>query len=932
MTRPSSRLRSTRRKLLRELRRLAALPRDTRACAPPACPAGETAHAHASRPAAQPAGTQPRLDARATSSFADKVMIRCSSSAPPPPSFASTTASSLSADSTPGGEGSCGGSGWSSHVPRPLALDLSADSLSPSSLVGSEGDQAAPRRSPAKWCTSHAARVVAHTLSRPAVALRNSSPLFERTSRSSSPEASGKPRWWSPSCRADDGQPREKRGRVQFLRRSSLWSDRRSSKEEKERSPSPSRKLLGRRLRKGIGMVITTIDKQGTATADLLERRQLLANLQNKSEAGYNDMSMPASKILAFREWTLRGEEPSPARSASSLSSSSPTAEAAASPPPPGRRCSCADRIPEASEERSFDAEEPQLSRLSPAPSEGTAKAAAPSASAETSACARLSVRGSVAAESRAPSGISPGRSISASSRLQSRGSMQLEHPSVGLFIRFRSPAASVASKRIKSASSSLPSGALRIADEEPRLRMSLSLRRDAGAVKGEYIDVCKEIAAAIPICCQPVRASCTCKALRRLSFQLDGTPWKSAYGEPTPLFLYTMHLLGLVKRPPDGASHSEATRATNASELRAMRERTSEKILNWEKSFSARYHREATDDDWQHSAICSRLQAALAAIEVHEQTNWYYSRMRIGMAIIWTCCNLWSMAEWPTRAKSFYLIKMTHWSAVTLTLYLNFGALTTYLAIYSNRPNGTHEMTPWFVRVTWMLQSVAFTSAVAVTVGKWLTDDETLGGVWVNGGIVFVTHGFNSVLAFVDYIMCVRLPQYLVHVLLPICYEASFQLFSYAYFIAGGLGDDGVARYIYNVMDYSSRPLKDIVRIFIATDVVTVPVVYVIVYLCYLVSRTWRVVLEIRQDQERREQLQNARRSSVRVKQLGQAETLGSYDDSKLKRLSTGGPASQACTGDPIIDVSMPSDRSSQAFHNTRSQQATIGSVMELV
>lgn len=81
---------------------------------------------------------------------------------------------------------------------------------------------------------------------------------------------------------------------------------------------------------------------------------------------------------------------------------------------------------------------------------------------------------------------------------------------------------------------------------------------------------------------------------------------------------------------------------------------------------------------------------------------------------------------------QSFYLIKMTHWSAVTLTLYLNFGALTTYLAIYSNRPNGTHEMTPWFVRVTWMLQSVAFTSAVAVTVGKWLTDDETLGGVWV--------------------------------------------------------------------------------------------------------------------------------------------------------------------------------------------------------
>lgn len=68
------------------------------------------------------------------------------------------------------------------------------------------------------------------------------------------------------------------------------------------------------------------------------------------------------------------------------------------------------------------------------------------------------------------------------------------------------------------------------------------------------------------------------------------------------------------------------------------------------------------------------------------------------------------------------------------LECYLVFAAVCTYLAIYSDIPDGTHEATPWFVRVAWFLQTIALSSSIYITVVRLVDPNGVTGGggYWV--------------------------------------------------------------------------------------------------------------------------------------------------------------------------------------------------------
>jgi len=379
-----------------------------------------------------------------------------------------------------------------------------------------------------------------------------------------------------------------------------------------------------------------------------------------------------------------------------------------------------------------------------------------------------------------------------------------------------------------------------------------------------EYIDLCT-------LCSQPIKASFSPRGLRRLSFQLDGTPWRTAFGEPNPLFYTIVEQLGLVTPLGGGLTHKDANLKRSARELEAQRCEVRERQVEWETSFAAKHGRKADDEDRMSSAMFCRHESKLQQIKELQQINKYFVRLRVFLAVIWLCCLIWGIADWPTRAKSFYLIKMSHWSNIMLECYLVFAAVCTYLAIYSDIPDGTHEATPWFVRVAWFLQTIALSSSIYITVVRLVDPNGVTGGggYWTHYGVVAATHGVNTILALLDYVVCFRMPQYLVHTFAPMSFEVIYQIFAFLYYILGGKGDDGVSSYIYRPMDFSSIPLQVMLYELLSFDFFMVPFVYIIIYLIYLMVRTCRIVGEIGDDIERRERLKEGRRFAISVKDL---------------------------------------------------------------
>ena len=164
-----------------------------------------------------------------------------------------------------------------------------------------------------------------------------------------------------------------------------------------------------------------------------------------------------------------------------------------------------------------------------------------------------------------------------------------------------------------------------------------------------------------------------------------------------------------------------------------------------------------------------------------------------------------------------FYMTKLTSWAACLLLLYLGFGLFSTAMAIHSSRPDGKGAETPWWISVTWMLQTTNLVIQPMVTcmyftlVHNWDADSGAGSGGAAPGApapiqysfaFTFVGHGLNSVITLADLFIC-RNRLVLAHFGLALIFSAVYLLFTVVYYAAGGTNEDGVSPYIYPALDW---------------------------------------------------------------------------------------------------------------------------------
>merc|ERR1712025_92468 len=124
---------------------------------------------------------------------------------------------------------------------------------------------------------------------------------------------------------------------------------------------------------------------------------------------------------------------------------------------------------------------------------------------------------------------------------------------------------------------------------------------------------------------------------------------------------------------------------------------------------------------------------------------------VRLSIFIIWLACTLWSMIKWATKEElgfDYWWTKLTHWTATYELVYLGFAMMTTYRALWGSTPDGTGDQTPWFVSVTWAMQSSVLPISLFVCILYWALVYDPDKGL---GVLSVLMHGLNFVLAFAD-------------------------------------------------------------------------------------------------------------------------------------------------------------------------------------
>lgn len=192
---------------------------------------------------------------------------------------------------------------------------------------------------------------------------------------------------------------------------------------------------------------------------------------------------------------------------------------------------------------------------------------------------------------------------------------------------------------------------------------------------------------------------------------------------------------------------------------------------------------------------------------------------IRILLAVTWLSCVVWSILDWRSGL-GYWLTKLTHMGAIVELAYFVFAAVSTYMALYGEMEDGTGTATPWFVRATWFLFSFAPVVSLMVFILYW--------GLVYRGGplslLSLVMHGGNFALVTLDFLVA-RQPFYFVHVYMPIAFSAAYSLFTLVYYLAGGLNEDGVSKYIYASIDWRTPVGTAILLGFIVLGLV--PLVY---------------------------------------------------------------------------------------------------------
>lgn len=196
-----------------------------------------------------------------------------------------------------------------------------------------------------------------------------------------------------------------------------------------------------------------------------------------------------------------------------------------------------------------------------------------------------------------------------------------------------------------------------------------------------------------------------------------------------------------------------------------------------------------------------------------------------------WFAVFVWSLSV--NSSLGYWMIYLTHWTIIAQFAYFAFAALTTAIAVLGTRQR---DATPWFARVTFVLQPINLIAAFGVTLLYWSLVYEHVEGVLPSALNVLV-HGGGLILALVD-LLAIQTPMHLSHFCVALLYGFIYLLFSGLYHSAGGRNPGGGSG-IYDALDWGKPSAA--IRLCALVLFALLPALWIVVYTMFLLRRCHR-------------------------------------------------------------------------------------------
>ncbi|XP_038058583.1 protein rolling stone-like [Patiria miniata] len=213
-----------------------------------------------------------------------------------------------------------------------------------------------------------------------------------------------------------------------------------------------------------------------------------------------------------------------------------------------------------------------------------------------------------------------------------------------------------------------------------------------------------------------------------------------------------------------------------------------------------------------------------------------YQLAWNITVPIIWGHPSFYRRAV-DNQAK--WLIYLSNWSFCVLTLYLVTAAVSLVAhrrqtqrqvadvnelvigplengAILNNQPQ-LEENTPlpWYFKLTWLLQNIAYSACAFVTAGYWLVEFQP--GFTIVQIFTIHVHGISLIIALADLIVAAP-PIRLLHFVYPYSYFLLYQLFALIYYKSGGTNPYGGTHIYKSFIDWENAPTTSLIILLLGT------------------------------------------------------------------------------------------------------------------
>ncbi|XP_002731894.1 protein rolling stone-like [Saccoglossus kowalevskii] len=174
-------------------------------------------------------------------------------------------------------------------------------------------------------------------------------------------------------------------------------------------------------------------------------------------------------------------------------------------------------------------------------------------------------------------------------------------------------------------------------------------------------------------------------------------------------------------------------------------------------------------------------------------------------------------------RPTYVFFVYASHWGYCMLTLYF-FTALVSAVVYHaygkkdtaidhiemaergasSNDVSETLRLPlPWYMRLNWFIQNIAFASGLTIVLLFWAIDYDPATAK-IHPFNVHV-HGVNAFLILFD-LFVIASPIRVLHVIYPMIFLALYGFFTYIYYACGGLNPEGEV-YLYKIVNWKTNP-----------------------------------------------------------------------------------------------------------------------------